>query len=353
MASAGVTFSYVNYLCGVKVTAIRSGHQAEITKFQTQILHLKRDLASIERGVGDDRSFFDITRLFITSTELGTLPSSFLPFRDGRFFVDAPFSDEWQHQETTEAGLVRERVGEELTNQPSLLLRPSMQSVLEAAAIDVWRHAEFSTFMLPDGENNIQISLFPHVFVQVITETQIEEILNAMAVNLDEEWERLDEIVGLAVKLADELKETIVDVDETGSLEFQSQTALDVEEQKRAEFVNALGDILIDDISGVFLMSLLGMGYGAAALSEDVKYNVLSAQKKANVLYLRTQMVFHGVREESTDKERVVLDQEFFVVGTGREVVLVKVEIPSRHGQHDAFQWVADWLLGLRIHLST
>jgi hypothetical protein len=361
VASVSATSAVIGYLYTRSIDAKELLHEAKITElrttFGTKISDLQRRLASIERGIGGSKRFFDITKISIASESLTTLSDTYHPFRDGKFFVDVPSSDKWHYEEITEGNLVRERLGEE---NYAMFFPAFARNVMDSAAVDIWRHSESSTIRLPLSKpyrhkvegGSIKIKLFPYVTVQVMSHKQIEDIMSAMFMQIGEEEKKLDEAINKIAELSKALEDQTDRSDEMKSLELENQMA----EAEKAPIIETLVDelnkVAFDDISGFFVFSYLATGFRFATIMEDTHYKILSLQKKGNVAYLRSQFLFGTPKERSIRREKIIMDQEVFVIATGREIIVVKIEVPSRHGRHDAFQWIAAWLSGLRVLLS-
>ena len=329
VAAIGATTAVVDYLNDRSTTALRQQHAARLAELRsslnTQISDLATRLNSIERRFGDGTTFFDVTKLSIAPGQSRTLPTEYRPYRNGRFFVHVPLGREWRHQPTTEGAYYRDVLKGRPSGMPQSLL-----SQLDTAPIDIWRHSETLEFSMPFGGKERQVRLFPHVLIQIMSRRQLEDVLRPIL--------RDDALT----KILDDLSAKV-----RGYSEGRIQ---DSENSKRVE---DLAGIMFDDVTGFMLMSRLQMHYMMAAQMKNVRFRVLSAQKKGNVVYLRSQRILYDDTDRSQKKVKLLLDEELFLVGTGSEVVLVSVQVPSKHGQHDAFKWTTAWLAGLRIAIGT
>ena len=337
VAAVAATGTVVDYLNDRSNEALVSKHAAELTELRTslnaQIRDLTTRLNSIERRSGDGTTFFDVAKLTIPPSRSKTLPKEFRPYRDGSFFVNAPSGVKWRHEVTTEADLIRQRFGK----YSPLLLPGHLSKSLETASIDLWRYSDSLELSLSVRQapgqaslSHVRLKFFPHVVVQLVSRQQIEELLKPQF------------SASALAKLLEDMSTR------ASNLANRPQPS-----ESTSSWVEELGDAMFDDVTGFILMSYMQLNYLARAMFEDARFKVLSLQKKGNVVYLRSQQVVHGAKEEADDKVKIVVEEELFLVGTGSEILLVKVHVPSKHGQHDAFGWTTAWLAGLRIALET
>ena len=344
--SASATATILIYLHGRDTNLLNSAYRAELAQVRTEMGNANRALkeensdlitrmASIERGIEGDTVFFDITKLSIPSDTLRTLSESYRPFQDGKFFVNTPNLENWKHEKTTEGAFMEEQFGRELFHK---MLPQAMITQLNNADLDIWRHTESLEFVatlraIGSAKNKgMKIPLYPHIKVQAFTKRQLQDAVSSFL-----EPDSYS-------KILDEFSET-----NTQDQEFSIPELKTVDTISSA--LESLSNAMFDDVTGILLMSILQQGYMFATLIEDSRFKVLSAQKKGNVLYLKAQIILQGSWGSSTNIERVILDREYFVIGTGQEFILIEISVPSQYGQHEAFQWVSTWLTGLRIPL--
>ena len=140
VASVSATSAVTGYLYTHNIDARELLHKAKITELRTtlgaKISDFQKRLASIERGVGGSKNFFDITEISTTSENLATLSNEQKPFRDGKFFVNVPTSQKWYYEETKEGAFVSERLGEKNYVR---IFPIHMRNAMDATAADIWR----------------------------------------------------------------------------------------------------------------------------------------------------------------------------------------------------------------------
>lgn len=357
VASVSATTVVIDYLCDRNLDAKQSLHEAEITELRTtlgaKISDLNRSLATIERGVGESKSYYDITKIFLKSESLSKLSTEHQSFQEGKFFVDAPSTDSWYHEETTEDALMSDRMGEVYTETTPTDIR----NMLNSLTLDIWRHAVTLVFNLSLRKEyseifktkSIKVKLYPHVFVQVLSKKRFKDIVSVTASSIAEEQKKMDDTIDRIAEPGKSLDHQTGKKDEIVSPESTIQALMEVGAFEMEDFINAQSEVMFEDITGYLLSIVLRQGFEFANFMEGAIYRVLSAQKRDNVFYLRNQLVLYGTKERSIDTERIILDREIFVIGTVKDIILVNIEVPSHHGQHKAFDWIAVWLTGLRV----
>ncbi|MDE0035325.1 MAG: hypothetical protein OXU75_19645 [Deltaproteobacteria bacterium] len=329
VAAIGATTAVVGNLNDRHTKALQHQHAAQLTDLRsslnTQINDLATRLNSIERRFGDEAAFFDVTKLSIAPGQFKTLSTDYRPYQNGKFFVHVPPSDKWSHQQTTEGAYYREVLKEHL---PVAGPMQSLMSQLDKAPVDIWRHSETLALSISLGDDTQEVRLFPHILIQTMSRKQLEGLLQPIL---------RDDVL---TKIFDDLSEKV-----RGYAEDRTR------DPTSSKWVEELAGIMFDDVTGFILMSRLQQHYMMATLLKKVRFRVLSIQKKGNVVYWRSQRIFYDDTDQTLEK--LLVDEEVFLVGTGSELVLVSVQVPSKHGQHDAFNWAAAWLAGLRIAIGT
>jgi hypothetical protein len=86
-------------------------------------------------------------------------------------------------------------------------------------------------------------------------------------------------------------------------------------------------------------------------------FRIFSAQKQANVMYIDADLNMHRVKIEKsygsdckvTDEGEVHFNRELFFISYGNDGYIIRTEVPTCEGRSDAFNWITQWLAGLRI----
>jgi hypothetical protein len=121
---------------------------------------------------------------------------------------------------------------------------------------------------------------------------------------------------------------------------------------KKEEVTEALSETWSGDLAAFVLNDTVVQGYALASQAQ-AGYHIISADKKGNVVYLRTQTVFDGVLlEASTSPVRIYLDEEIFFIAGRDKGLLVRIRIPSKDLRSEAYAWTQAWLTSLRIPID-
>ena len=306
------TFAVVHFIYS-------SMHAAEMAASVAQQERLRERLQSIDRGL-PQRPYFDVTKLMFQRHDLSTLPTSYRPFRDGKYFVDVPDFGDWEHEETTEARLVADRLG---------LPDGTLPEALEAP-IDVWQDRGGPTLRVPFPAMGTTATFAPTVVVQVVSSAQIRRFVEELFADV------------AMLELFDRLSTDIGQLEESGATAMTGGLSSALDQVHQAMF---------DDISGFMLMAILQRDFVSTQVLPGARARTLSVAKKGNVLYLKTMLAIQ-IPDEASGVSTAVLDREYFVIGGDEEVIMVQIEVPSAFGQGEAFQWTSAWLLGLRIPVA-
>lgn len=310
---------------------------------QQKVKDLESRLVSIERKLGQEISFFDVTKILQTTSSIRSLNTNYSGYEGGLFFVDDPDDESWKYEETTEMFLLTETMGE-LPDQ----LAKIFDALLKASPrLHLWRSEDSFTTKLALNKGMVEsfptsLKFFPYIVVQVFTEEDFKRI-GASIDKLAEEEER-----ELASELASIQKQLENEEKESTAIEDKSANTLDDSVRLRAEEI--MGDMFRRDLAALMLGQILQSTQMFPLLYQDVLVGVGSAQKKGNVMYVQLEAKFGSATiEEQPNASSFYLFQEWFFVSTLNYAILVKTQIPSTERRSPAFSWVAQWLAGLRI----
>jgi hypothetical protein len=323
------------------VTAYFGEHRVQTDKvrleaeYKNEISSLKTRLASIERKVGgDEKSFFDITRMIVAPDQVRALGSVYSSRANGAFFVSEPSQSAWKYVLTTELSVMKEAL---LGSVPEEALLQVLGPALKLQNVHMWR-ADESVIVRPRARAGMErdaparMKFYPYVIVQIMTEQQIGSIFTSLG-----QATRDEEALARAVKTLRPLAED--------SEAVKGDRKLKVEE--------VLSEMFQGDAAAVMMVGFVNLTLSMPQLYANAKGAVTSAQKKGNVLYLQTRLEFADVQIEGrSERTQVLVDTEYFVITSPQSVFVVKVQVPSFDGRSEAFSWIAQWLTGLRIPLA-
>jgi len=299
------------------------------TKYMAKIADLEGRLSSIERRVGSNQAnkYFDIRTLQIPSSEIRNLPTAFKNYDNSSFFVNAPISGSWAYKSTTEGnvlklGLFREGV-EQLENQVS----DKQRTKLLGAPVHVWLTQPLADVSFEiDKDQRIQGVLTPHVLLMKVTAAQFFEKLSA-----------LDEIQS----------------------QSESNRKSDAQAGKISDFRRK------DNFEKLYLGDAAGFIFSDTLIRMLVQFGdipnasvvIHSAQKQLNVMYIDAEIIINGVIIIKYYDDNCIIDtrptvhlrREMFSISYGSNGYFIQTEVPTCDGRSKAFDWINQWLAGLRI----
>ena len=299
------------------------------TKYMAKIADLEGRLSSIERRVGSNQAnkYFDIRTLQIPSSEIRNLPTAFKNYDNSSFFVNAPISGSWAYKSTTEGnvlklGLFREGV-EQLENQVS----DKQRTKLLGAPVHVWLTQPLADVSFEiDKDQRIQGVLTPHVLLMKVTAAQFFEKLSA-----------LDEIQS----------------------QSESNRKSDAQAGKISDFRRK------DNFEKLYLGDAAGFIFSDTLIRMLVQFGdipnasvvIHSAQKQLNVMYIDAEIIINGVIIIKSYDDNCIIDtrptvhlrREMFSISYGSNGYFIQTEVPTCDGRSKAFDWINQWLAGLRI----
>jgi hypothetical protein len=135
-------------------------------------------------------------------------------------------------------------------------------------------------------------------------------------------------------------------------------------EKRLAEFregvESSLSKSFDSDSAGIFLIDYLFDNFQKSLLVKNTRHNVLSVQKKLNVMYIDSELIFElggTIRNayfncSGEGTKDVYLRKEAFFISFGQYGYLVRMEVPSCDRRGDASNWASRWINGLRIALE-
>jgi hypothetical protein len=319
IAAATAASGLAAYVASAERTRLEFGLRQEMST-------LKSRLASIERRIGaDEKTYFDVSRLVLPQEQVKTLSAEFRTAGDGAFYYVPPPGDGWEHRVTSEAELMAMKFGQ--SEAAFVGKETDLAKALGAKTVYVWRHKDGLTIDRSGkaGLRFDKLVFFPMVVVQAID-----------------------------AKLLPSLAGRIAEATSPGAKAASSTAAAGADEGERMlARERDLERAFRGDAAAVLLTGILTQTLNTPLLMGDVQASMNTVQKKGNVLYLQMSMRFPDATiEGSAARRTVVVDREVFVVTTPATVYMVQVEVPSIGGRAQAYEWVAQWLSGVRIPLS-
>jgi len=318
-------------------------------------------LSSIERRAGapQERKYLDVKSMQISSQEIRNLSPDFKAVDGGRLFVSAPAAGNWTAATLTEKQIMQ------LGPLKSLFVGVETNANLEKIMSDTvfaWHTKPVAdvAFDFEQGaqKNHITGVLTPHVFIQKISRQQLLEKQHA-ALTL------LTDAFGQKSKPKSEKpagkNDAVKDLEQAISESSSKGTARAKEpeqENQDLHYLKAKFEQIFDsDTAGYIFFDTLSKMMNLSVLSSTVSFGINSAQKQFNVMYVDGELTFSNVEiTNSVDEfcqngkgKTVSLRREIFFVSYPQESYLIQTEVPTCGGRSAAFDWISQWLSGLRI----
>ena len=114
------------------------------------------------------------------------------------------------------------------------------------------------------------------------------------------------------------------------------------------EIIDGLSNLIRSDMTGVLLLGQLEGIYEMARSIPGSTARVVSAEKKANVLYAHLLLSFYDNKTKST----VFWDREIFCVAGPTRSVFLATGAPSLDHRSVDAAWISSWLGSVRIPLQ-
>lgn len=130
-------------------------------------------------------------------------------------------------------------------------------------------------------------------------------------------------------------------------------------EARLTEVLNNFDKMYSGDTTGFLFVDTLITMFTQGAVSPTVSFTLHSAQKQLNVMYIDAELVIRDAQitkpfDQSCPSEAKVtvhMRHEVFFISYGSEGYLIRTEVPSCDGRSKAFDWVSQWLAGLKISI--
>ncbi|WP_137177608.1 hypothetical protein [Roseomonas sp. AR75] len=324
---------------------LRMEHRSREANLNQLIQDLQLRLASIERRIGDDRSFFDIRSIFLRKSELSSLPRErYTGFLNGIFFVSPPASDpQWRSTRASEAQLGSRSLGpwfDRLLEEMPDNLRSNMQQ--EHGILWSGPDAEVVELDMPSNAMRMMIGLNrlvlrPVVYVMPISESILQERAQAIAGALSDD------------SVQDDVAQQRTQTEQVlGALQNELNRERGRESQDLLEMLSSYAR---GDLAALMMMDMLMQRALRVQLFAPASFEIGSAQKVGNVFYLRMRTTLGPRGRSGVAAQRVYIDEEIiFLTRQGQEEsLLIRTFLPSFDGNPASSEWVTRWLATFRV----
>jgi hypothetical protein len=323
---------------------LHKAEQAQVeNKHLSEVSDLKNRLSSIERRAGPEQSkrYVDVQSMQVSQSEVRNLADQFRSFDDGSFFLNAPKNQDWTYEFLSLPQ--SQRLGAFKLAFEQSNYSPELLATLEQNKQHVWysKPAAESRYAFGSGELTLGGPLRSNVRIQKITREQVVANASAAA-GAGGKWRSQSETKNV---------ESTIDQIERLKKEASQDDSADSETKGLFEHLyngDTAGLVFVD----ILIQHLLiGMG------GPNVSFGIVSAQKQLNVMYVDLELRLSRTKiEKSYDdscKEgsgpTIVIRREIFFVSYGSGAYLIWIEVPTCDGRSKAFEWISQWLTGLRL----
>jgi len=351
VAVCSATATVATYFFEKEKKITEKSHAAELQQVKTdrerKIEELEGRLGSIERHVGTE-TVWDVSKVLVSQSQVKALGSDFVYFGDLQSYLAVPKSEAWTFKQMSEADFLGMIWGPKWLKE---LLETPLGRMMSGYKIYCWRGPD--AFEIETGTPELPVfHAFPFVFIERVSNRKMREDTGKF---IDEQELEAKQ------KAAEEAKRTL---DQKGSKKAPVDTAATspsargteapgTEAEKSgalspsdAEAKEAMLNLLLDsDIVGYILNSNLSGVIQTAAIVKGASFGVLNAEKKGNVFYIHSQVVFPA----SGPRPKIYLDKESICIGDSENTVIIQTCAPSIDQRPPEGPWIYSFLTGLRV----
>jgi hypothetical protein len=348
---------------GTAVVLLGHVHKAEETrienKYSNQIADLTARISHIERRAGQtkEKLYVDVESMQVSAEEVKHLPTQHTGYDDGSFFINIPISGAWKHsilseEEIFKLGPLKSVI--ELAAQFQIF-----KDIVNVLTAHVWYSEPIANIRYEfgrKGSKSIQTGpLTPHVYIMKINRTELfkkqERVIGAMDGRDDpQESER----VGDAITEIERLR---ADIDKRHGRSIRKSPITGSFDDQVTTLRENFERLFDGDTAAYIFVDALVRWARLPIQSSSFSFKIYSAQKRLNVLYIDAEIrISDAIIDESFDpscvkgsKTNVVIRREQFFVSYGSEGYILYTEVPTCEGRSRAFDWVSQWLAGVRI----
>jgi hypothetical protein len=353
VAVSSATATLATYFFEKEKKITEQSHAAELQQAKSdlaaRIKDLEGRLLSIERHVGTE-TIWDVNRILVPSSQVKALGSDFAYFDDLQCYLAVPKSGAWTFKQTNELEFYA------MVSGPGWLkdqLATSTGKLMSSLKIFCWRRPD--AFEIETSVPQVPVlHVFPYVVIERVNNRKMREDTGKFID--EEELEAKQKAAAEAKRTLDEKRDEKIPSDTaaispsasaTGSPqaggESPGPTSLS-EVEARKDALNRLFDA---DFISMMLDINISSGAQISAFVQGASFHVLDIEKRGNVFYMRSQIVF----PPSGPRPKVYFDREMICVGDNEDTVMVLTGAPSTDQRPPEGPWIYSFLAGLRVVL--
>src|SRR6266567_3424142 len=292
---------------------------------------------------------WDVSKVLVSQSQVKALGSDFVYFGDLQSYLAVPKSEAWTFKQMSEADFLGMIWGPKWLKE---LLETPLGRMMSGYKIYCWRGPD--VFEIETGTPELPVfHAFPFVFIERVNNRKMREDTGKF---IDEqELEAKQKAAAEAKRTLDQKGSKKAPVDMAATSPSASATASPRADESPgalspsdAEAKEAMLNLLLDsDIVGYFLNYNLSGVIETAAIVKGASFGVLNAEKKGNVFYIHSQVVFPA----SGPRPKIYLDKESICIGDSENTVIIQTCAPSIDQRPPEAPWIYSFLAGLRVVL--
>jgi hypothetical protein len=371
-------------------------------KYESQLSQLNKQYNSLERSVGNarDEKFIDISKMQIFPADVSSLDTSYVSYMDSDIFVSVPSDSNWNFSIGNELDYVLlahfdKKIQDEVKNNDVV----EFANNLKNAKVLIWKSKSAIVFhsihqSAIGGKDNeafafVTIERFDNeVFKQRLKVLSLlgssktnsnlvdagqkisegkkgeSEIRDAPSEELQKEKKTNKPVLSMSQQIIKkqegeagntEKKESAGSADESAE-NANNKEDKDKPNNKEDEGNNRLLGLYNDDAAGIILVDTLGGSSGFASIYPDLKWSLVSVQKKLNAMYVDSDLKFSPVSVEkneifqcSGEENNIFIKRESIYLSVKEYGYMIRTSVPSCRRRGPASEWVSKWLSTLRV----
>jgi len=275
----------------------------ERSQSQARIDELDRSLSSIQRSLGSDSEYFDVSKLVVDPADISSLPATSTFFSDDKFYgLDVAQATGWTNAVTSELQLTAESAG--LTEEGlRAQLTPAQIDNATRFPVHVWRYGADRQLSFVDPASGRSIELHPR------TEAWLQRVNQAEYLSF--------------------LEGQVASPQPSGST-----------------LATSIRDAFQRDPAGWVLQGQL---FSEITGSGSLLPRIESLQKRDDLAYARVETVLPNVQLGDQHFAEYYWDREWFIVRTAQDLFLVKLFVADDDHRAPDYGALSAWLDQLRI----
>jgi hypothetical protein len=350
IAVSSTTLGVAKYFFDQEKNISEKSHSAELQQVkmdhEAKIKELQGRLLSIERHIGTE-TIWDVSKVLVSPSQVRGLGGDFTYFDDLQCYLAVPTSGTWIFKQTNELELTGMILGAKWASEQ---LATAGGKLMSGMKVSCWRGPDGFDIETTEPQMPV-IHAFPYVFVERLNNRKLRQAMGKF-IN-EQELEAKQKTVEQGKRNLNEKPVEKIPVDTAATASPAGETASPAATIEKAESAKpseaekeAFLDLLLDsDIVGGMLNSNISGVILMASMVDGASYRILDAEKKGNVFYLHSQIVF----PQSGTRPKVYLERESICIGDNEDTIIIQTSAPSTDQRPAEATWINGFIAGLRV----